>query len=584
MKILKIVPLSKPVGVKISIPPSKSYTNRALFIKEVGGLNLPILNPLISDDTKTMLDCLKDLKEGSLNINANLSGTTLRFILPFACICPGVKIIGGKEALNKRPIGDLVSALTQMGAKIEYIGKEGFPPIKVLSSKLNPGTVKINGSLSSQYISALLMIAPLVGEVTIEVSGKQVSKPYIDMTIDIMQHFGVTVINKDYKKYIILGNQKYKESQYSVEGDFSSASYFGAIAALTTSHITLENLNPNSKQADKRFFQILEDMGNEIVYGENEITVIGKGVRPLDLDMEDCPDQVQTLAILAAFAKGITKISGVKSLRIKETDRVLALEKELKKMGIKIQSTPNSLTIYGGTPKAATIETYKDHRMAMSFAVAGCKLYGVEIVDPDVVSKTFPNFWKILNLLGVKTDIKNNKQSFSKSKNIILIGMRGSGKTTVGKLLAKKLRLYFIETDELVVKKANLTIPEIVKKFGWERFRQLEHEAVKDSVNSGRTIVSTGGGVVVNSKNIDLLKKNGILFWLRCNVPTLVERVENNSSRPPLTNKKTLEEEVKEILRQRENQYEKAADEIIDTDYLNPKQVADKIIKRLGED
>lgn len=416
MKIIELKPLLKPVQASVSIPGSKSYTNRALFIAAMSGLKVKITNPLISDDTRTMIDCLKSLRVNileekdsieffgnlkniphrSYNLNANLSGTTLRFLLALSTVIPGTKTLYGREGLNKRPIKELVSGLTQLGAKIEYLEKKGYPPVRIISSKLNPGTIKIKGSISSQYISAILMVAPLVGAINIEVVDPQVSIPYIDVTIDTMEKFGVNVRNDNYKQYSISSDQKYNAKQYSVEGDLSSASYFLAIAALTKSTITLENININSKQADLRFAKILEDMGNKITSGKNQITIIGKEIKPVNVDMADYPDQVQTLAVLVAFAKGVTKISGIKSLRIKETDRIFALTKELKKMGIKTSSTKDVLTIHGGSPKAAQIETYGDHRMAMSFAVAGCKISDMVIKNPEVVSKTYPQFWEDL--------------------------------------------------------------------------------------------------------------------------------------------------------------------------------------------
>lgn len=401
----------------ISIPGSKSYTIRALLLAALTGSKVKIINPLICDDTQSMIDCLrilgikilkkKDYFEVSGNLlniqsreyqlNANLSGTTLRFLLALLTIIPGTKILSGNGGLNKRPLRDLTTGLTQLGAKIEYLGKKGYPPVKVTSSKLKSGTIMIKGSFSSQYISAILMIVPLVGEVTIEITGKQISTPYIDMTIDIMEKFGVKIKNNNYKSYNISANQKYKAKQYLVEGDLSSASYFMAIAALTKSSITLKNVSLNSKQADIRFARILERMGNKIVSGKNQITIIGKNIKALEVDMTDCPDQVQTLAVLSSFAKGITRISGIQSLRIKETDRVFALSQELKKMDIKTSATKTTLTIQGGNPKPAAIETYGDHRMAMSFAIAGCIVPNMVIKNPEVVSKTYPQFWENLN-------------------------------------------------------------------------------------------------------------------------------------------------------------------------------------------
>ncbi len=585
---------------EVTIPGSKSYTNRSLILAALTNKNVKIVNPLISNDTKALISCLKTLgvkisehnksitvvgnilsiKNRLYNLDAHFSGTTIRFLLALSTIIPGVKKIYGKNGLNKRPIGDLVDGLVQVGAKIDYLGKVGYPPVKVSSSKLNPGTIKMKGDISSQYVSAILLIAPLIGGVTIEITGNQISKPYIDMTIDSMNKFGVKVLNENYKSYKVEKNQRYNIKKYVVEGDYSSAAYFFAIAVLTKSEITVKNLNVNSVQADKEFLNILEKMGNKIVYGKNQVTIVGKSIKPVNVDMENCPDQIQTLAVLAAFAKGVTKISGISSLRIKETDRITALKNELNKMGIKTLATKNVLTIYGGNPNAACIETYQDHRMAMSFAVAGTKIKGIAIVDPDVVNKTFPEFWKKLNSIGIQTKIIDDK-------NIVLIGMRGSGKTIVAKILSEKLNRRFFELDEMLVKKMNMTISQIVKKYGWDYFRDKESEIVKQVGDEMNLIISTGGGVVTRAENIKALKKNGFLIFLNASVETLFKRVGkkigHDSKMPLLTNKKNSKEEITYILNQREKLYTKAADQIIKTDGLTPNQIANVIISKLKE-
>lgn len=422
MKPIRLTPLTSSVKSTIDIPGSKSYTNRALLMAALTKGAVEIQNPLFSDDTQAMIECLQKLgikievekdkvvvvgdiskvKKKEYVLNANLSGTTLRFLTALCCLVPGVKYLEGEEGLNKRPVGDLVDGLTQMGAQIEYVDKEGFPPLKISSSKLTPGVTKLNGDVSSQFFSAILMVSPQVGDITIKVLGNQISKPYIDMTIDTMRVFGADVENKNYKSYLVAGNQKYSLGKYIVEGDFSSAGYFFAIAALTKSTLILRNLNSKSKQADLGFVHILEKMDNVIVDGKSRMIITGSGIQPINVDMEHCPDQVQTLAVLAAFAKGVTRISGVRSLRVKETERVKALQTELLKMGIKTESSIDTLTIYGGDPKPATIETYGDHRMAMAFAVAGAKLEGMVIKNPEVVNKTFPDFWKKYESLNNK--------------------------------------------------------------------------------------------------------------------------------------------------------------------------------------
>ncbi len=454
MKSVALHPISKVTSI-VAIPGSKSYTNRALLIAAMTNNPVTIWNPLISDDTNAMVECLEklgircefnpsfviskeerlrnpqeishpsgfemtikpqsievinsiaDIKEQNYQLNAHLSGTTIRFLLALLCRVAGTKILTGEEGLNKRPIKDLVDGLRQLGATIEYLEQEGFPPLRISSSQLTPGEISLKGTISSQYFSAILMIAPLVGEISIKVIGTQVSKPYIDMTIDTMKHFGVNVIQKNYEQYTVLGGQKYSATEYAVEGDYSSAGYFAAIAALTESTLTLKNLNYDSAQADRTFLDVLERMGNQIEKKDDEVCIIGKGVMPLEIDMIDCPDQIQTLAVLAAFAKGETKIHGIESLRVKETNRVVAIEQELKKMGIPTQSTEHTLTIQGGNPQPATIDTYGDHRMAMSFAVAGTKIDGIVINDPDVVNKTFPEFWTKLKEISIQIEYQN---------------------------------------------------------------------------------------------------------------------------------------------------------------------------------
>lgn len=342
-------------------------------------------------------DDIRCVEDKNYQLFAHDSGTTVRFMLALLCIIPGVKIIQGSKRLNERPISDLVDALRELGAAIEYCGQEGQLPVKVTTSILTGSSVHLKGDMSSQFCSALLLISPYILKgLTIHITGPLISKPYIDMTLSCMQEWGVNVVGN----YFVPENQSYRKKQYVIEGDFSSAGYFFAIAALTKSTITLENLNPSSAQADRKFLEILTKMGNIVSYEENGVRVQGKQVVALDVDMEDCPDQVMTMAVLAAFAKGITNISGVRSLRVKETERVLALKNELGKMGIRTEDTHDTLTIHGGSPHAAEIDTYNDHRMAMAFAVAGMHLPGIVIRHPEVVNKTFPTFWEVLRSLG----------------------------------------------------------------------------------------------------------------------------------------------------------------------------------------
>lgn len=595
MNALKLKPFDGPVIASIEVPGSKSYTNRSLLIATMIENPVKIIKPLISDDTKAMLNCfsalgvafkqkseyievignINEVTDKTYSLNCLLSGTTIRFMLALSAILPGIQILGGEPRLNERPIADMVDALVSLGADIEYLGEEGFPPLRVNSHELATKPVAIKGESSSQYISALLMIAPHLKGLHITTVGEVISKPYIDMTIYTMEKFGVKIKRSGYKTFEI-AQKKYTGSDFIVEGDVSSASYFFAIAAISKSKITISNLNPTSIQADMGFLKILAQQGNRVALNENSITIEGAGALSATVNMEDCPDQAPTMAVLAAFSDGTTTLKGVQSLRIKETERIIALEHELAKMGIKSNSTKSTLTIHGGNPHSAIIDTYNDHRMAMSFSVAGTVLPDMIINNPEVVSKTFPTYWEKYESL------KNNLQPLK--KNIVLIGMRGSGKTTVGQLLGKILRRDVIDIDTLISAKIGLTIPRIIELHGWSFFRQQELMIVNQIKNETNKIISTGGGIILEEKNVELLKTNGLIVWLRAQPATLVERISNSSSRPPLTKEKTIAGEIKELLNERVNLYKMSAQKIIDTDKVTSSEVAQKIIDTLKED
>jgi len=402
---------------RIHIPGSKSVTNRALLLASLTSQRVELHNPLISDDTLSMIACLKtlgakitkkkntiiventilDSKNRKYNLNAGLSGTTLRFLLPILCITPGEKILTGETGLLRRPVRELVTALKKNGADITYLGKNGYPPLLIKRSKLDNNILKAWGSKSSQYISSLLMLLPLTGGGKVMVADHLVSRPYVELTMQLMKEFGVNIKKHKRNIFSVPKNVSYKRnSSFSIEGDFSSACYFAALAAATSSTVELQNVNPASKQGDKKFLSILKKMGNQVDINPTSIIVRGRKIKPVHVDMEECPDQVQTLAVLAAFARGTTTVSGIQTLSLKETDRVKAIRQELKKMGIRTSATKKTLTIYGGKPKSAEIDTYGDHRMAMSFAIARSLIPSIKINNPEVVTKTFPDFWQKL--------------------------------------------------------------------------------------------------------------------------------------------------------------------------------------------
>ncbi|HEX5456299.1 MAG TPA: 3-phosphoshikimate 1-carboxyvinyltransferase [Candidatus Saccharimonadales bacterium] len=597
LKAAGIKPVAGPFETAVEVPGSKSYTNRALLAAALSETPVKITGALLSDDTKSMSRCLnklgikiditndefivkgsiKDIKDKDFELNAGLSGITIRFITALCSIVPGKQIITGEEGLNNRPIGDLVEALRSLGADITYLGKEGFPPIKVSSSSLNKSKARISGGTSSQFLSALLLISPLLKTpAEIKIEGKQISAPYVDMTLDVMHKFGVDVKAYDHESYEIKP-QKYEADKYHVEGDFSSAAYFFAAAVLNGSKVTVSNLNPDSKQADRQFLNVLGEMNAKIETGDNSITVTGGSIRPIEVNMQKCPDQAMTMAVLAAFAPGKSTIRGIGSLRVKETERIVALENELAKMGISSDSTEESLTIQGGEPSGSLIDSYGDHRIAMSFAVAGTKTPGIEITDPGVVDKTFPGFWDELKKI---TNLSVVERKFS---SILLVGMRGSGKTTVGKTLAKKLGKEFIDMDEYLEEKYGKKIRDIVLEDGWDRFRRLESDICAEVSRKKNRIFSSGGGIVLDSENMKYFADDCLTLLLKAEPRILSMRIRTDKNRPELSTQPTLIGELGEVWRKRKGNYFRYADFVFDTTSDSPNRIANNILDKLGQ-
>jgi 3-phosphoshikimate 1-carboxyvinyltransferase len=307
--------------------------------------------------------------------------------------------------MQQRPIADLLEALNHLGAEVVSIHSNGCPPVHIGAQRLQGGTATISGAISSQFLSALLMAAPYAHQdVTLSVRNTLVSAPYVDLTLDIMAQFGVHVEREAYRRFVIPGRQCYKGREYTVEGDASSATYFWGLAALLGQEMHVTNLPSASVQGDLRFLHVLERMGCTIspspamrVSGPPQLQPLG------DIDLNALPDAAMTVAVLAAFCKGTTRICNVANLRVKETDRLRALATELRKLGTTVQECSDGLQI-DGNPEAlhgADIATYDDHRMAMCFGMAGARLPGIRIQDPACVSKTYPAFWEDLQRLGV---------------------------------------------------------------------------------------------------------------------------------------------------------------------------------------
>jgi 3-phosphoshikimate 1-carboxyvinyltransferase len=302
--------------------------------------------------------------------------------------------------MRQRPMAQLLDGLVALGAKAYSEEGDGYPPVIVESEGLLGGVARIDGGESSQFISALLMVAPLArGDVRLEVVGHLASRPYVDITRDVMSAFGVEVQCAGDHSFFVPRGQRYLPRKYPIEGDASNASYFFAAAAVTGGKVRVENFYPASVQGDAGFLKILEEMGCEVKVGENFAEIRGKALRGIELDMNPMPDLVPTLGVIAAFARGKTVIHNIGHLRLKESDRIRSLASELARMGVRVEEGEDWLSVEGGEARAAEIDTHNDHRLAMSFAVAGLAVAGIKIKGEGCVAKSFPEFWQTLEKL-----------------------------------------------------------------------------------------------------------------------------------------------------------------------------------------
>ncbi len=405
----------------VSAPPSKAYTLRALFIACLADGKSVLRNGLFAEDQKYAVAALKEfgagiefdgsdftvngtnglLKVPKEEIFIGNSGVTARFLAAFAGLASGKTIITGNERMQQRPIQDLLDALKPLGIAAKSIAGNGCPPIEVEGGNFFGGKTGLKGGKSSQYFSSILISAPYAkNDVTIKTVGEIKSKPFIDMTINSMKEFGVDVENNNYKEFSVKAPRRYKGKEYLIEGDYTNVSYFFAAAAVTKGKVKVENLNPNSVQGDRYFLDLLEKMGCKVEHGENAVTVEGAELEGIEVDMGNHPDIVPTLAVVASFAKGKTRIKNIEHLRLKESDRIKAPVNELKKMGIDAKELEDGIEIEGGRPTGAEIETSNDHRIAMAFAVAGLAVKGVKIKGEQCVNKSFPGFFDEIGKIG----------------------------------------------------------------------------------------------------------------------------------------------------------------------------------------
>ena len=416
-----------PLNDCIRVPGSKSLTNRVLLIAALANGTTKLTNALFSDDSCFFVKALQtlgfnvilDSKKTNMTITglggsipikqANLyignAGTAARFLSAFLTLGNGTYTLDGDSRMRERPIGDLVNALIQLGANVDVINRHQSsicPPIKINASGLSGGKTGISGNISSQFLSAILMIAPYASTpIEIEITTDLNSKPYVDMTLSVMSEFGVEIEHDGYNSFLIHPSRYSSCAKYSIESDASAASYFFAAPAICGGTLRVEKISRKSKQGDINFLDLLAKMGCIVVERETSIEVTGTTeLIGLDVDMRNLPDTAQTLAVVAPFASSPTRIRGISSARLKETDRISATCSELQRIGVHVDEHDDGMTIYPSSGLNGTrVQTYNDHRMAMAFSLVGLRIPGIIIDNPGCVSKTFPNFFDVLETL-----------------------------------------------------------------------------------------------------------------------------------------------------------------------------------------
>jgi len=411
------------LAATVRVPGSKSLTNRALVAAALASGESRLEGGLRSDDTTVMIEALRalgcridrggdawrvlglagKLASPKAPLDAGNSGTTARFLTATATLADGPVVIDGSPRMRERPIQDLVDALAQLGARVRVLGHAGCPPVRAEGGGLPGGRAVIDASRSSQYVSAVLLAAPYApaGVALLFRDGKLVSRPYVDLTLELMRAFGAAAGWSADGGLRVEPGHPYRGRAYAIEPDASAAVYPLCAAAIAGGRVRVAGLPADSIQADLRLLPILERMGCRVARGPEGLEVTGPAgrLRGVDVDMNALPDAALALAVVALFAEGPTRIRNVANLRIKETDRLAALEQELRKLGANARSGSDFLEIVPGAPRPAAIATYEDHRMAMAFALAGLRIPGVSIRDPGCVSKTWPEYFSMLDAL-----------------------------------------------------------------------------------------------------------------------------------------------------------------------------------------
>ena len=419
---LPIVPLDAPLDVVVTLPGSKSITNRALVCAALAEGTSVLTNALHADDTEAMVEGLRalgaeidaDWPTGRLTVSgtagqpvadvalvdARLSGTTSRFLLPVAGLGEGLRRVDAANRMRERSMGEVLDAVRALGAIVRDVGAPGHLPVEVEGGTLVGGEVVVRGDVSSQFLSGLLLAGPAMRTgLVARLAGELVSQPYVELTVQVMAHFGATVERPDDRTWAV-APQAYVATAYDIEPDASAASYAFAAAAVLDGRVTVDGLGSGALQGDLAFVDLLERMGASVERGASSTTVTGtRTLHGIEADMAQISDVAQTLAVVAAFADTPSRVTGIGFIRGKETDRIAAVVAELRRLGVDAAEEADGFVVHPGPMRPATVQTYDDHRMAMSFAVAGLRVPGISIAHPGCVAKTFPGFWQLLDEL-----------------------------------------------------------------------------------------------------------------------------------------------------------------------------------------
>ena len=420
-----ILPLAAPPDAAVAVPGSKSLTNRALVLAALADGPSRLINALFADDTVVMVESLRRLgfdievderapamrvvgrggiiPAATADLFVGGAGTAARFLTAIACLGSGRYRLDGTVRMRERPVGDLVDALTTLGASVT--ATRGSLPVLIEARGLHGGRAAVRGDVSSQFVSAVLMAAPYAaGDVELLVEGRLVAAPYVEMTLAAMAAFGIEVEQDGLRRFLVRTGRRYRPRDYAVEPDASGAAYFFAAAAITGGRVRVPGLSSVSLQGDARFVDVLEQMGCRVERAPDALTVQGRGapggvLRGVDVDMGAMSDQAMTLAAIAPFAAGPTRIRGVAHIRHQESDRLAATAAELRRLGQEVEEFDDGLVVTPQPVRPAVVQTYNDHRIAMAFAITGLRAPGIVIADPGCVTKTFPDFFERLERL-----------------------------------------------------------------------------------------------------------------------------------------------------------------------------------------